>query len=151
MIEKQFSAFKKGFDMVVDESPVKVLFRPDELELIICGSQDFDFEALEASTTYDGGFTRNSPIIRWFWEIVHEMTTEQKRQLLSFSTGSDRIPVGGLSKLKFIIAKNGTDSDRLPTAHTCFNVLLLADYCSKDKLKERLLKAITHTKGFGMI
>jgi ubiquitin-protein ligase E3 A len=98
--------------MVVDESPVKVLFRPDELELIICGSQDFDFEALEASTTYDGGFTRNSPIIRWFWEIVHEMTTEQKRQLLSFSTGSDRIPVGGLSKLKFIIAKNGTDSDR---------------------------------------
>jgi ubiquitin-protein ligase E3 A len=50
--------------MVVDESPVKVLFRPDELELIICGSQDFDFEALEASTTYDGGFTRNSPIIR---------------------------------------------------------------------------------------
>ena len=40
---------------------------------------------------------------------------------------------------------------RLPTAHTCFNVLLLPDYSSKDKLKERLLKAITYAKGFGML
>ena len=29
------------------------------------------------------------------------------------SAGSDRIPVGGLAKLKLIIAKNGPDSDRL--------------------------------------
>ncbi|KAH3713552.1 hypothetical protein DPMN_073344 [Dreissena polymorpha] len=40
---------------------------------------------------------------------------------------------------------------RLPTAHTCFNVLLLPDYQNKDKLKERLLKAITYSKGFGLL
>jgi len=40
---------------------------------------------------------------------------------------------------------------RLPTSHTCFNVLLLPDYSSKDKLRERLLKAITNSKGFGML
>lgn len=40
---------------------------------------------------------------------------------------------------------------RLPTAHTCFNVLLLPDYTCKDKLKERLEKAILYTKGFGML
>jgi len=40
---------------------------------------------------------------------------------------------------------------RLPTSHTCFNVLLLPDYSSKDKLRERLLKAITNCKGFGML
>jgi len=39
----------------------------------------------------------------------------------------------------------------LPTSHTCFNVLLLPDYSSKDKLRERLLKAITNCKGFGML
>ena len=44
-----------------------------------------------------------------------------------------------------------TFSYRLPTAHTCFNVLLLPDYSSKEKLRERLLKAITHAKGFGML
>jgi ubiquitin-protein ligase E3 A len=40
---------------------------------------------------------------------------------------------------------------RLPTAHTCFNVLLLPDYENKTKLEERLLKAITYSKGFGML
>ncbi|XP_046684571.1 ubiquitin-protein ligase E3A-like [Homalodisca vitripennis] len=69
----------------------------------------------------------------------------------SFATGSDRVPVGGLSKLKLIIARNGPDSDRLPTAHTCFNVLLLPEYENKDKLHDRLIKAISYSKGFGML
>ena len=47
-----------------------------------------------------------------FWQIVREFDDKQKKQLLAFITGSDRIPLGGLSKLKFIIVKNGPDSDR---------------------------------------
>lgn len=65
--------------------------------------------------------------------------------------GSDRVPVGGMSRLKLVIARNGADSDRLPTSHTCYNVLLLPEYASKEKLEERLLKAINYSKGFGMI
>lgn len=42
-------------------------------------------------------------------------------------------------------------SSRLPTAHTCFNVLLLPEYSNKEKLEERLLKAINYSKGFGML
>lgn len=42
-------------------------------------------------------------------------------------------------------------SCRLPTSHTCFNALLLPEYSSKEKLRERLLKAITYAKGFGML
>lgn len=40
---------------------------------------------------------------------------------------------------------------RLPTAHTCFNVLLLPDYGNRDKLHDLLLKAINYAKGFGML
>ncbi|KAJ8984869.1 hypothetical protein NQ317_002708 [Molorchus minor] len=105
-VEKQFHAFHKGFQMVVDESPLDLLFRPKKLK--------------------------------------------DKRKLLQFTTGSDRVPIGGLSRLKLVIAKNGPDSDRLPTAHTCFNVLLLPEYSSKEKLKDRLVKAINYSKGFGM-
>ena len=47
-----------------------------------------------------------------FWQIVRQFTDTQKKQLLAFVTGSDRIPLGGLAKLKFIIVKNGPDSDR---------------------------------------
>lgn len=69
----------------------------------------------------------------------------------SRNLGSDRVPVGGMSRLKLVIARNGSDSDRLPTSHTCYNVLLLPEYTTKEKLEERLLKAINYSKGFGMI
>ncbi|XP_054709965.1 ubiquitin-protein ligase E3A-like [Uloborus diversus] len=149
-IAKQFRAFKKGFQMVTDDSPLKLLFRPEEIELLVCGSKNFDFNALEEATEYDG-YLSDTPIIRWFWELVHDFKLEQKRKLLQFTTGSDRVPVGGLSKLKLVIARHGPDSDRLPIAHTCFNVLLLPEYSTKEKLEERLLKAINYSKGFGML
>lgn len=38
-VETQFRAFKKGFLMVTNESPLKYLFRPEEVELLICGSR----------------------------------------------------------------------------------------------------------------
>lgn len=38
-VEKQFRAFYKGFQMVVDESPLDILFRPEEIEILICGSK----------------------------------------------------------------------------------------------------------------
>ncbi|XP_018525542.1 ubiquitin-protein ligase E3A isoform X1 [Lates calcarifer] len=150
-VERQFRAFKKGFLMVTNESPLKYLFRPEEVELLICGSRKLDFEALEKTTEYDGGYSKDSQIIKDFWETIHSFREEQKRLFLQFTTGTDRAPVGGLGKLKMIIAKNGSDTDRLPTSHTCFNALLLPEYSSKEKLKERLLKAITYAKGFGML
>ncbi|KAG2181863.1 hypothetical protein INT44_008679 [Umbelopsis vinacea] len=149
-VEKQFSAFREGFNLVCVDSAIKI-FRPEEIEQLICGSSDLDFDALEKATLYDGGWNKDTPIIRAFWEIVHEFTDEEKKKLLFFATGSDRVPIGGLSKLQFVIAKNGGDSDRLPTSHTCYNVLLLCEYNSKEKLRERLLTSIGNAEGFGMI
>jgi len=150
-VEKQFLAFQRGFNLVTSESPLQMMFTPHELEMLICGEKEFDFNELENSTEYDGGFSKETNCVRWFWEAVHSMDLEDKRKLLQFTTGSDRIPVGGLAKLKLIIAKNGPDSDRLPSAHTCFNVLLLPEYSSKDKMVELLMKAIKECKGFGML
>lgn len=83
---------------------------------------------------------------------VSEIFIKSAIKTISFShTGSDRVPVGGLSKLKLVIARHGTDCERLPTSHTCFNILLLPEYNSREKLEERLLKAINYSKGFGML
>lgn len=38
-MEKQFKAFKRGFQMVTDESPLHLLFRPEEVEVLVCGSK----------------------------------------------------------------------------------------------------------------
>ena len=37
-VEKQFSAFRRGFQMVTSESPLQTLFHPSEIELLVCGS-----------------------------------------------------------------------------------------------------------------
>ena len=56
---------------------------------------------------------------RNFWQLVREYTEEQKKRLLAFITGSDRIPVGGLAKLKLVIVKNGPDSNRYYCVFAC--------------------------------
>lgn len=86
-IEKQFKAFKKGFNMVTDESPLNLLFRPEEVELLVCGSKNFDFNELEKSTEYEGGYSSDTGIIKHFWSIVHGLSLELKRKLLQFTTG----------------------------------------------------------------
>lgn len=48
------------------------------------------------------------------------------------------------------LQRAGPDSDKLPTAHTCFNALLLPEYGSRDKLRSKLLTAIQNAQGFGL-
>lgn len=35
----QFKAFKKGFDLVICDTSLVELFRPEEVELLVCGSK----------------------------------------------------------------------------------------------------------------
>lgn len=149
-ISKQFKSFYHGFHKVVGGDALR-LFRPEEVELLVCGSSDLDFEALEASTEYDSGYNKNSAVIRNFWKVVHDLTLEEKKQLLCFCTGTDRVPIKGLASLGLTISRQGPDSDRLPTAHTCFNHLLLPDYSSLQKLERNLKLAIQNSKGFGLL
>ncbi|CAF1329352.1 unnamed protein product [Rotaria sordida] len=149
-IEKQFDPFFHGFLLVTHDSSLRKLFRPDEIELLVAGSQVLDFNQLASAAAYDGGYTKDSPTIKNFWSILMTFTDEQKRKFLRFTTGSDRAPIGGLARLKLIISRNGPDADRLPTAHTCFNALLLPDYSSIEKLQEKLSIAIDNAAGFGL-
>ena len=126
------------------------LFRPDELELLICGCPVINFHELELAATYEDGYNYNHSTIQMLWEVVSEMTLGQKKAFLMFVTGSDRVPLKGLANLTFIVQRHGEDSDRLPAALTCFNRLLLPEYKSKEKLMERLIVAIENCKGFGL-
>ena len=136
-------------DQVVVGHSLK-LYRYEELELLICGLPHLDFRDLEKVARYDGGYTAEHPTVRNFWSVIHSLPMTDKKKFLAFATGCDRAPVGGLSKLPLLIQRSGPDSNRLPSSHTCFNVLLLPDYCSREKLQERLIVAIQDTQGFGL-
>ena len=151
-IQNQFDGLRNGFHNVCGGDALS-LCRPEELELLLCGklSQELDFAELESGATYDDGYSAHHTVIKWFWEIVHNMDMMHKKFLLEFVTASDRIPLKGLQSLMFVIQRNGPDTNRLPSALTCFGRLLLPEYSSKEKLQKVLYLAIENAKGFGLV
>ncbi|XP_070545224.1 probable E3 ubiquitin-protein ligase HERC4 isoform X2 [Ptychodera flava] len=147
---EQFDAFSDGFIRVCG-GRVLELFHPQELMAMVVGHQNYDWEEFEKNTEYKGEFYRQHPTIMYFWEVFHEMPLDVKKKFLVFLTGSDRIPILGMKTLKFIIQAVHGGEEFLPVAHTCFNLLDLAVYKSKAKLKEKLYLAVKNTQGFGLV
>eukprot|EP00026_Physarum_polycephalum_P001542 Phypoly_transcript_01544.p1 GENE.Phypoly_transcript_01544~~Phypoly_transcript_01544.p1 ORF type:complete len:1030 (+),score=135.85 Phypoly_transcript_01544:65-3091(+) len=146
----QFEAFASGWRTLLS-GDVLQMFRPEELSLLVCGSsEELDFSVLERVTHYAGDYTPETPVIKWFWSVAHGWSSEQKKRFLAFTTGSDRVPISGLGSVPLVIQRNGPDSDHLPTASTCYNVLLLPEYSSREKLDALLTSAINNFEGFGL-
>eukprot|EP00929_Paragymnodinium_shiwhaense_P062811 TRINITY_DN31379_c0_g1_i1.p1 TRINITY_DN31379_c0_g1~~TRINITY_DN31379_c0_g1_i1.p1 ORF type:complete len:670 (-),score=103.97 TRINITY_DN31379_c0_g1_i1:127-2103(-) len=85
-------------------------------------------------------------VIGWFWNVVRELTEEQRRALLRFATGSGRLPPGGFPSLRppFTLAVTRTESaEHLPHANTCVNRLVLPCYKSHHQLRSKLMQALT--------
>ena len=148
-IEEYFKSFEKGFYKIFHKSLIKIL-TPEELELIICGTQYLDFYELKRACQYED-FDPNSESIKYFWEILLDFNEEEKKKFLSFVTGCDRAPIDGLGSLKITVSNGGSDLNQLPTAHTCFNNLILPDYKNKEKMKKAIHTAINYSEGFGLI
>ncbi len=148
-VERPFRAFRSGF-MQICYGPMLSLFDAQDLEVQICGDPSLDFAALEAAALYEGGYSKDTPVVKWFWSIVRDYSLENKKLLLSFVTGAHRAPLGGLGKMRFMIQRDGS-ADKLPTSHTCFNALLLPEYASRALLAKNLDIAIHNSKGFGLI
>lgn len=148
-VHAQFEAFAKGFLMLCG-GPALQLFSATELERLVCGNPCLDFDGLMKHARYEGGYHAEHRVVQWLWQVVGEFDAEEKKLLLKFFTGSDRAPIGGLANLRCIIQRDGTDSSKLPTSHTCFNTLLLPSYKSRDKLADRLRLAILNSEGFGL-
>ena len=174
----QFDAFARGFWSVLPRHLLAPLLQPADLELLVCGQREMDFEALEAATKYEGFPVRGRhsnhaaayaahldpfapaqpvtavkpahPVIRHFWSIVRSLDTGQKKQLLHFVTGSASVPVKGLSEVKLVIANGGNNVQMLPSSRTCFSTLMLPLYKTEAELRKKLLISIEHNTGFGM-
>ena len=54
-IEKQFKAFSEGFRILCD-GPATRLFNAQELERLVCGNPNLDFDALQQNAKYEGGY-----------------------------------------------------------------------------------------------
>jgi E3 ubiquitin-protein ligase HECTD2 len=153
-VAKQFEPFKRGFYTVCGGNALS-LFRAEEIELLVRGSDDpLDIDSLRAVAMYENWDTvrpaDSEPVIRWFWQSFAKATPTDQRKLLSFITASDRIPAMGATSLVIKISCLGNDCPRYPVARTCFNMISLWRYSSKEKLEAMLWRAVYESEGFGL-
>lgn len=148
-VENQFKAFNQGFQKVCGGRIIK-LFRSHELMSVVIGNEEYDWDQFEANCEYKNGYTHTDQQARWFWEVFHELSLEDKKKFLLFLTGSDRVPIQGMRDIKIRI-QPVADDRYFPVAHTCFNLLDLPRYKTKERLKYHLLQAIQQTQGFSLV
>ncbi|XP_006512701.1 E3 ubiquitin-protein ligase HACE1 isoform X9 [Mus musculus] len=153
-IQPQINAFLQGFHMFIPPSLIQ-LFDEYELELLLSGMPEIDVNDWIKNTEYTSGYEREDPVIQWFWEVVEDITQEERVLLLQFVTGSSRVPHGGFANImggsglqNFTIAAVPYTPNLLPTSSTCINMLKLPEYPSKEILKDRLLVAL-HCGSYG--
>ncbi|KAK4454067.1 ubiquitin-protein ligase E3A [Podospora aff. communis PSN243] len=149
-VRRQFDAFARGFHACLHPKSLSLL-TPNILQSVVEGVQEIDISELRQYTRYVG-WDANHPTIRDFWSIVKRYDDNMKRKLLEFVTASDRVPVGGVKNMMFILQKNGTEDEpngRLPTSYTCYGTLLLPQYQDRETLRERLGMALENAQGFG--
>ncbi|RDL36988.1 Hect, E3 ligase [Venustampulla echinocandica] len=146
-IQPQFEAFQSGFFTCIDRRSI-TLFDPDTFQSVVEGIQEIDISEMRRATRHIG-WEASHPTVRDFWSIVKRYDMEEKRKLLEFVTASDRVPVGGMRNLQFTLQRNGVDDGHLPSSYTCYGILLLPEYSSKEILREKLAMALENSKGFG--
>ncbi|XP_019355452.1 E3 ubiquitin-protein ligase HACE1 isoform X2 [Alligator mississippiensis] len=153
-IQPQINAFLQGFHMFIPPSLIQ-LFDEYELELLLSGMPEIDVNDWLKNTEYTSGYERGDQVIQWFWDVVEELSQEERVLLLQFVTGSSRVPHGGFAHImggsglqNFTIAAVPYTPNLLPTSSTCINMLKLPEYPSKEILKDRLLVAL-HCGSYG--
>lgn len=113
-VKRQVEAFRGGFSQVFPYSALSA-FTPDELVALFGRvEEDWSLEsklpfnvylilvwltyllALMDSIKADHGFTMDSPTVKNLLQTMSELTATQRRDFLQFTTGSPKLPIGGM-------------------------------------------------------
>lgn len=150
-LKRETDAFLKGFSDVIRPEFIR-LFSERELQHLISGAVGrIDLEDWRINTKYSSGYSENSPVIVWFWQVMAELTVEEQSRLLTFVTSSPRAPLLGFSYLNPSFTIQRAEGDvRLPTASTCLNLLKLPNYPSLEVVREKLKYALHSNAGFDL-
>ncbi|CAH6718493.1 probable E3 ubiquitin-protein ligase Hul5p [[Candida] jaroonii] len=147
----QSKYFLEGLCEIISADWLK-MFDFNELQMLISGSEyNIDLDNWKQNVEY-GGYLENDLTIKYFWEVIEEMTPKERSKLLKFVTSVARPPLLGFEVLnpKFGIRNSGREKERLPTASTCVNLLKLPDYQNKELIRSKLLYVIEIDSGFGL-
>ncbi|KAI4295165.1 hypothetical protein MLD38_040600 [Melastoma candidum] len=143
-ISEQVHHFGEGFSDILSNSvDAKLFFRSlehEDLDRMLYGSEsDISVSDWKAHTQYNG-YKEDDPQIVWFWKILSEMSSQQRKTLLFFWTSVKYLPVEGFGGLAshLSIYKTYEPTSHLPSSHTCFFRLCFPPYHSLAEMWDRL-------------
>jgi other hect domain ubiquitin protein ligase E3 len=151
--DQQLAAILSGISDVIPQSLLNLL-TPLDLEWSVSGKPFIDINLLKRHTKLHSSFTENTPVIKFFWQVLHSLTQEERIKFIRFAYAQERLPVddseflrtGTKMLIKPYVGGAGNKShvpDKcFPRADTCFFSISLPSYSSSEVLKERLLTAI---------
>jgi E3 ubiquitin-protein ligase TRIP12 len=149
-LRKVVAAFKRGFRNLFQAGCFSLVSAQELCTLISGDDTDVTMEDLTENVVASNGYADGSPHIRMLFEIILEMSPAQRALFFKFVTGSDRLPIGGLSGLHphmNVAKKVGCAEGSLPSAMTCKNYFKLPAYESKAIMFEKLLLAVEEGQG----
>jgi hypothetical protein len=146
---RQIRAMRAGLCEIIPEAALRALTWRD-LEWCVCGRPTIDVALLKRHTEYGTGLAETSPHVRYFWEVMEELSQQDLRQFLRFAWAQERIPAddhefqttGTRMMIKPFLGDLADPDRSFVKADTCFFNLLLPEYSSREVLRERLLTAI---------
>ena len=188
-VQRQVDAFRTGFTQVFPYSALSA-FTPNELVMLFGRvDEDWSLESMFAHIAYycfiliiitalmdsikaDHGFNMDSKSVKNLLQTMSELSATQRRDFLQFTTGSPKLPIGGLylpydiclissltkctgfknlTPLFTVVCKPSeppyTSDDYLPSVMTCVNYLKLPDYTDLEVMKRRMDTAIKEGQG----
>ncbi|KAJ5170256.1 uncharacterized protein N7500_003039 [Penicillium coprophilum] len=153
----QTNAFLQGLGQIIQPAWLS-MFNQSELQTLVSGDKaDIDVEDLRRNTLYGGVYVIGDdnlehPTIALFWQVMHEMTNEERQKVIRFVTSTPRAPLLGFSHLRphFSIRDSSEDQERLPSTSTCVNLLKLPRYSDAETLRSKLLYAVSSGAGFDL-
>jgi len=124
------------------------------------GKPFIDVEDWKQNSRYQGKYSAKHKSVKLFWKVMFTLSQEELSQFLQFSTGSQRVPIGGFETLqsnrgevaKFCITPVQLDpkNKNFLKAHTCFNRIDLPMFTSEDQIKEAFTYILQNNTGFGI-
>lgn len=141
-----YKTIAKGFYNVINCNDLSI-FTPQELELALCGYAMLDVEDLIEACTIESPLTKGSDLIKMFFDVLRTFSNEELVKLVLFITGLSQIPSSGARSLQILISPGG-EPPRLPTSHTCANMINLPYYKTKNEMEKMLKLAINNCNSF---
>jgi len=157
-VAQQVDAMVRGMRKIIPDDvwgQIQRLVTPEELDLLICGLEEVDMHDWKENSVCLDGVDEST----WesFWTVADGFSSDERKALLEFVTGSPGPPVGGFAALpgygsignvqRFTVAPNLHSS--YPVASTCFNTLYLPKHDSEAELKAALLEAVANRNAGG--